>query len=124
MMNNFDDEWIKKVNFEFPSKINDKPFIHFARTFISPLYKYIDYDINNLDKKIMTKHTFENKEDIINNGKWMLFIDNESIDNFWYKVCRSYCEDKLIGVDSMKVATMYENPRASKKNVKVICLLI
>jgi hypothetical protein len=64
--------------------------------------------------------TQEVQKDYDYSGKWLLFISLSSIDDAWEKV-RNATVNGTLGSAS-KVATMRNNPNATSKDVKVICV--
>lgn len=53
-------------------------------------------------------------------GKWLIFVNNENIDEIWKKIKKA-TEEGLLG-DSSKVATAKPNPNATNPYTKVICV--
>jgi hypothetical protein len=45
-------------------------------------------------------------------GKWMMFIRKEEIDNKWREACDLYRAGRLYGINCMKVSTAKPNPQA------------
>jgi hypothetical protein len=65
-----------------------------------------------------------NNKNNYDDGKWMLFFNKGSeLDFFWYKLVNAYNNGDLLGVHSMKVSTMLNNPRSDdSNNIGVIIL--
>jgi hypothetical protein len=55
-----------------------------------------------------------------NSGKWLIFVPDPDVDEFWAKV-KAATEQGLLGV-AAKVATAKENRHALHKDRKVICV--
>jgi hypothetical protein len=53
-------------------------------------------------------------------GKWMIFYDNQNIDDAWEKAKQLYENRELDGIINLKVATAFDNPRANSRDSKVI----
>ena len=55
-----------------------------------------------------------------NCGKWLIFTYTKDLDEFWQKIAKA-TEKGELGIGA-KAATAKENPNATNKNVKVICV--
>jgi hypothetical protein len=55
-----------------------------------------------------------------NSGKWLIFEDIQMIDKIWEKI-KIATEKGMLG-EASKVATAKENPNATDRNSKVICV--
>lgn len=53
-------------------------------------------------------------------GKWMMFIPKERLDEVWQRAQDFYLVGKLTGISRMKVSTAKDNPRASDDSTGVI----
>lgn len=58
----------------------------------------------------------------INIGKWMLFFDNESMNEAWILANKLYSVNELEGVISMKCSTKYINPRSNNNETGIVIL--
>lgn len=61
----------------------------------------------------------ENRGDTL--GKWLIFKKTSKIDETWEEV-RKLVESGELGATAAKVSTMKDNPNASNKRMKVICV--
>lgn len=55
-----------------------------------------------------------------NSGKWLVFVDEEDVDEVWVKIKKAVEEGKMGG--EAKVSTAKPNPNATKSSKRVICV--
>ena len=108
---------------EIPMVTNDKYWLYEKNDIIYNKYKVI---LSQEQKDEITyKYLVENEGDGshgLEKGKWMLYFNNENIDEKWKLAKKLYNDDKLYGITSMKCSTNKKNERANDENTKVIIL--
>ena len=61
-------------------------------------------------------------DDVVEDGKWMLFYPKSELDARWKEACESVLASRFGVVRMMKVSTFLENPRSSDPDKGVIIL--
>ncbi|MDO8529551.1 MAG: DUF1917 domain-containing protein [bacterium] len=66
------------------------------------------------------RKTGEYPQHSVYGGKWLIFVNNRSVDRIWMKIKTATEEGRLGGI--VKVATAKINPGFASSKVKVICV--
>lgn len=109
-------------NEQLPSNIHNVPWLHFSNDdtdAAKTLDKHMEeWEQQSKDMSEYLEYLEHHTSHIL--GKWMLFYPKDDIDNKWI-LAKSLCaQEKLGHCFSLKVSTMYNNPRASSSDEKVI----